>query len=96
MKVRKPEHLVNLLGPIPEDRRERAAWRGAASTIERYRQAWSIKDPTDALGGLPPDATPEQQEEHREALFAVAIYQAPRETAIEHRTVESPELELGR
>jgi hypothetical protein len=44
--VDQPNHLVDLLGPLPDDDTGRARWARAASGIEVYREQWSV-DPKD-------------------------------------------------
>jgi hypothetical protein len=96
MAVRKPEHLEQLLGPVPKDRDDRAAWRHAASTIERYRQTWGINDPANALGALPDEATVEQQQQHRTAHRAAELYTETRAPQRDDGQAGVPELELER
>ncbi|MGH9192073.1 MAG: MobF family relaxase [Acidimicrobiales bacterium] len=38
-----PEHLVDLLGPVPDDDAGRSRWARAASGIEAYREHWGIE-----------------------------------------------------
>jgi hypothetical protein len=37
-----PADLVAVLGPLPEDRRTRQAWRTAAGQVDGYRRAYGI------------------------------------------------------
>jgi hypothetical protein len=41
-----PQHLVDLLGPVPDDDTGRTRWTRAASRIEAYREQWDV-DPQD-------------------------------------------------
>lgn len=74
MRARKPEYLDNLLGPVPQDRDERAQWRQAASVVERYRQTWEVTDREDALGPLAEGAAVDQVRQREEAADAAARY----------------------
>lgn len=86
MKARKPEYLDRLLGPVPRDRGDRADWRQAASTVERYRQAWSITDREDALGRVQDGMSPEQLRERRHAAESATEY-------VSRRRLEAPQPE---
>jgi conjugative relaxase-like TrwC/TraI family protein len=41
-----PQHLVDLLGPVPDDDTGRTRWTRATSRIEAYREQWGV-DPQD-------------------------------------------------
>jgi hypothetical protein len=41
--TRQPEHLVELLGPVPADADEAEHWIRLATRIEAYREEWAIK-----------------------------------------------------
>lgn len=49
-----PDHLIALLGPVPEDDRARAGWTQHASRVEAYREEWGIEP--DQLRDPPRDA----------------------------------------
>jgi len=49
-----PDHLIDLLGPVPEDDRARAGWTQYASRVEAYREEWNIEP--DRLRDPPHDA----------------------------------------
>ena len=74
VRAHKPEYLDRLLGPVPQDRDDRAEWRQAASSIERYRQTWQVTDREDALGPLSESASAEQVRQRKEAAEAAARY----------------------
>ena len=95
MRARKPEYLDNLLGPVPQHRDERAEWRQAASTVERYRQTWGVTDREDALGSLSESASAEQVRHRTEAAEAAARYVSHRREAhpVDHQ-LEPTELPL--
>ncbi|MEO7428955.1 MAG: AAA family ATPase, partial [Acidimicrobiales bacterium] len=38
-----PDHLIDLLGPVPQDDRARAGWTQYASRVEAYREEWNIE-----------------------------------------------------
>jgi hypothetical protein len=48
-----PEHLVGLLGPVPDDQPGRQRWATLAGRIEAYREEWGV-DP-DHLHETPRD-----------------------------------------
>jgi hypothetical protein len=37
-----PKHLVDLLGPVPDDAAARSRWTRSASGIEAYREQWGV------------------------------------------------------
>lgn len=37
-----PAHLVELLGPVPDDPGQRAAWTALAGRVEAYREQWGV------------------------------------------------------
>ena len=41
-----PDHLVRLLGPVPDDPEDRSRWATHAARVEAYREEWGI-DPDD-------------------------------------------------
>ena len=49
-----PDHLIELLGPVPEDDRAGAGWTQFASRVEAYREEWNIEP--DQLRDPPRDA----------------------------------------
>jgi conjugative relaxase-like TrwC/TraI family protein len=59
-----PDHLVQLIGPVPEDGAGRERWSRLAGRVEAYREHWSI-DPDD-IRHPPIDGT-----QHREWNAAV-------------------------
>lgn len=79
MKARKPEYLDRLLGPVPSDRGQRSEWRQVASTVERYRQRWSVTDREEALGRAREGMPPEQLHQRQNAAEAAARYASRRE-----------------
>ena len=74
MKARKPEYLDRLLGPVPSDREQRSEWRQAASSVERYRQEWSVTDREEALGGVREGMPPDQLRQRQDAAEAAVRY----------------------
>ncbi len=64
-----PEHLTNLLGPLPATERARARWVIAAAVVSDYRETWHINDTSSALGPLPQDS--EQRRERERAVNVV-------------------------
>lgn len=64
-----PQHLTELLGPLPTIDQARARWVTAAALISDYRETWGIEDSTSALGPLPQD--PEQRRERDHAVDVV-------------------------
>jgi hypothetical protein len=54
-----PNHLEQLLGPVPDDLTDRLRWAARAGRIEAYREEWGI--PADEVHRPPPDAI-----QHRE------------------------------
>ncbi len=40
--IEQPEHLVELLGPMPTDDAGRAQWSRQAVRIEAYREQWNV------------------------------------------------------
>lgn len=48
-----PDYLISTIGPRPEGRAERVAWRDATSVVERHRLRFGITDPDRALGPQP-------------------------------------------
>jgi len=49
-----PDHLIELLGPVPQDDHARAGWTQYASRVEAYREEWGIE--SDQLRHPPRDA----------------------------------------
>lgn len=95
VRARKPEYLDRLLGPVPKERDDRAKWRQAASTVERYRQQWGITDREDALGPVAQGMPPEQQRHHREAAEAAARYVSRRGIDLARTTDAHEALDLS-
>jgi hypothetical protein len=49
-----PDYLLRALGPRPVEGDRQAAWREAATAIDRYRRRWGVRDRADPLGaGMP-------------------------------------------
>lgn len=94
MKARKPEYLDQLLGPVPSDREQRAEWRQVASTVERYRQEWSVTDRDDALGHVREGMPPEQLQQHQDAAATAARYVSRRELEAPNTATDREAVEL--
>ncbi|MGQ0432443.1 MAG: MobF family relaxase [Microthrixaceae bacterium] len=54
-----PDHLIDLLGPVPNNDRARAGWTQYATRVEAYREEWGVEP--DQLRQPPRDAV-----QHRE------------------------------
>lgn len=65
----RPEHVVALLGSLPEGISAVERWHVAAGAIEAYRARWQVDSP-EALGPEPDD--PEQRAHWHRAVAAVA------------------------
>ena len=94
MKARKPEYLDRLLGPVPGDREERSEWRQVASTVERYRQEWSVTDKEEALGRLGEGMPAEQLRQRQDAAEAAARYVSRRELEAPDTATDREGIEL--
>jgi Ti-type conjugative transfer relaxase TraA len=71
-----PDHLVDTLGPMPDDRGGRQRWQQTATDIETYRLRWDITDPDRSLGPEPDN--PLQHDDHRRVLAAIEDHQQER------------------
>ncbi len=54
-----PDHLIDLLGPVPQDASARAGWTQYASRVEAYREEWGIEP--DQLRDPPLDGVQHRQ-----------------------------------
>jgi conjugative relaxase-like TrwC/TraI family protein len=87
-----PDHLVDTLGPMPDDRAGRPRWQQTASSIEAYRLRWDITDPDRSLGPEPDN--PLQHDAHRRLLAAIQDHQ--RERHLERERGRSRSLGISR
>ena len=63
-----PEHLTDLLGPLPDRLAATERWQAAAGAIEAYRSRWNVTD-TATIGPEPAD--PEQRDHWRTTVATV-------------------------
>jgi conjugative relaxase-like TrwC/TraI family protein len=63
-----PEHVTDLLGPLPDRLAATERWQAAAGAIEAYRSRWNVTGET-TIGPEPAD--PEQRDHWRTAVAAV-------------------------
>ena len=74
-----PDHVTELLGPLPERITQVERWQAAAGAIEAYRTRWNITEPV-TMG---PEPTEPEQRGHWEKTVAIvgdAGFLAPGET----------------
>jgi conjugative relaxase-like TrwC/TraI family protein len=74
-----PDHVTELLGPLPERITQVERWQAAAGAIEAYRTRWNITEPV-TMG---PEPTEPEQRGHWEETVAIvgdAGFLAPGET----------------
>jgi conjugative relaxase-like TrwC/TraI family protein len=89
-----PDHLVDTLGPEPDDRAGRQRWQQTATSIETYRLRWDITDPHLPLG--PEPGNPLQHNDHRRVLEAIELHQRERHLEREPVLARSRGLVVGR
>jgi conjugative relaxase-like TrwC/TraI family protein len=87
-----PDHVVDTLGPMPDDRGGRQRWQQTAISIESYRLRWDITDPDRSLGPEPDN--PLQHDDHRCLLAAIHDHQ--RERHLERERGRSRSLGISR
>ncbi|MFP5256089.1 MAG: MobF family relaxase [Acidimicrobiia bacterium] len=83
-----PDHLVRLLGPVPDNQHARAGWTHHASNVEAYREEWGIEP--DQLRDPPRD--PVQHREWDNAVHTIELinrldnlqHQHGRDRSLEH------------
>lgn len=88
VEVDVPRYIENELGPRPESRQTRNAWRQGVLVIERYRDEHGIKDPKRALGKEKDDDSLSRviaEEKIRDAKEAQRGRSADRDFGIERR-----------
>jgi NADPH-dependent glutamate synthase beta subunit-like oxidoreductase len=66
-----PDHLLRLVGPVPEEGRR--AWREAASAVASYRARWGVRDVDDALGRAPTMSAQSAQLAHVRRSAALVV-----------------------
>lgn len=84
-----PDHLIDLLGPVPQDDRARAGWTQYASRVEAYREEWGIEP--DQLRDPPRD--PVQYREWDTAVHTIELIN--RLDNLQHQRGRDRSLERG-
>jgi hypothetical protein len=65
-----PDHLLRLIGPVPEERKQARAWREAAAAVASYRARWGVQDVDGAFGRAPTTPARSAQLAHVRRLVA--------------------------